>query len=141
QPLTAILSNAQAARQMMAAKRVDYPEISEILDDIVEADKRAGEVIQRLRLLMKKSEPAFHRLSLNDVVSDTLVLARGEFLNRGIAVTCTLGRGLAPIYGDRVQLQQVLLNLFSNACEAMSEVPRWRRSLVVSTARSGDDSV
>jgi len=141
QPLTAILSNTQAARRLMARKPIDYPEISEILDDIVEDDKRAGEVIQRLRLLMKKTEPAFDLLSLNEVVSDTLVVANGEFLVQGVVVTCTFGQGLPPVYGDRVQLQQVVLNLFSNACEAMREVPRWRRSLLVSTESPDPDSV
>jgi two-component system, LuxR family, sensor kinase FixL len=141
QPLTAILSNTQAARRLMAHKPVDYPEISEILDDIVEDDKRAGEVIQRLRLLMKKTEPAFDLLSLDQVVSDTLVLANGEFLVQGVVVTCSLGQGLPPVYGDRVQLQQVVLNLFSNACEAMREIPRWRRSLLVSTQSADADSV
>jgi two-component system, LuxR family, sensor kinase FixL len=133
QPLTAILTNTQVARRLMAHKPVDYPEISEILDDIVEDDKRAGEVIRRLRSLMKKTEPAFDLVSLNDVVNDTLMLAHGELVVQGVMPTANLGTGLLLVNGDRVQLQQVLLNLVSNACEAMRAVPRWRRSLLVST--------
>ena len=141
QPLTAILSNTQAARRILARKPVDYPEISEILDDIVQDDKRAGDVIQRLRVLMKKAEPTFDLLALNDVVQDTLVLSNGELLVQGIAVTSSLSDGLPPVYGDPVQLQQVVLNLLSNASEAMREVPRWRRSLLVATESVDSDSV
>lgn len=120
QPLTAILTNAQAAQRFMTRSPVNLEEISDILGDIVDADKRAGEVIRRLRALFMKGEPTLQLLDLNEVVHEALDLAHSDLIRRKITVTLKLASGLGPIYGDRVQLQQVFLNLIVNACEAMN---------------------
>ena len=141
QPLTAILSNAQAAQRLLAETPVDLDEVREILSDISNDDKRAGDVINRLRVLMRKGEPKVLPLDLNDLANDVLELAHSELIERNVAVTTRLTPGLPNIRGDRVQLQQVLLNLIMNACEAMSDTDSIDRSLAVSTARDGDSKL
>jgi C4-dicarboxylate-specific signal transduction histidine kinase len=141
QPLTAILSNAQAAQRLLAETPVDLDEVREILSDISNDDKRAGEVINRLRVLMKKGEAKLLPLNLNDLANDVLELAHSELVERNVALTTRLTPGLPDLRGDRVQLQQVLLNLIMNACEAMNETDSRDRSLAVSTARDGDSNL
>ena len=121
-PLTAILSNAQAAQRFLARDDVDLNEIREILNDIVTQDERAGEVIHRLRLLLKKGEPQKHcdDVDVNEVVRDVLKLMRNDLINQNVTVDTKLAQNLPAVTGDRVQLQQVLLNLMLNACEAMN---------------------
>jgi len=136
QPLTAILSNAQAAQLLMAREEIDVPEVREILKDIVADDKRAGEVILRLRHLLKRGKAEFQPLDINRLVKDVLVLARGQLVGHHVAVTSQLEADIPESRGDRVQLQQVLLNLLVNACEAMDAVEPDGRVLAVSTSRS-----
>src|SRR5215471_3688077 len=133
QPLTAILSNAQAAQHFLAADRIDPDELREILADIVAADQRAGEVIRRLRALFKKGETQFQLLDANDVVREALDLAHGDLVTRHIEVSTDLAPRLPAVTADRVQLQQVLLNLLINASEAMSANTADERRLTVST--------
>jgi signal transduction histidine kinase len=120
QPLTAILSNAQAALHFLAKGRVDVEELREILADIVAEDQRAGEVIHRLRALFKRGETQFQPLDANDLVREALELARSDLAARDIDVAVEFSPSLPRVRGDRVQLKQVLLNLLVNACEAMS---------------------
>ncbi len=121
QPLTAILSNAQAAQHFIAGKGdVDKVELAEILSDIIAADQRAGEVIRRLRALFKRGETQLERLEPNELVREVLSLARGDLTTRGIEPVMKLARALPAIHGDRVQLQQVMLNVVLNAAEAMA---------------------
>src|SRR5262249_13462012 len=123
QPLTAILSNAQAAQHYLN-NRTATPEIlSEILHDIVLADQRAGEVIHRLRALFKRGETQFGPLAANGLVGEVLDLVRGDLVTRGVEVERDLEAGLPAVNGDDIELQQVLLNLIVNACEAMSAPP------------------
>jgi signal transduction histidine kinase len=133
QPLTAILSNAQAAQHFLAADKIDPDELREILRDIVAEDQRAGEVIRRLRALFKKGETQFQLLDANDVVRETLDLAHGDMLTRNIAISTELSARLPAVTADRVQLQQVLLNLLLNASEAMSANPPGERELSISS--------
>ena len=133
QPLTAILSNAQAAQHFLAADRIDPDELREILGDIVAADQRAGEVIRRLRALFKKGETQFQLLDANDVVREALDLAHGDLVTRNIEVATDLAPRLPAVTADRVQMQQVLLNLLINASEAMSANAPDERTLTVST--------
>lgn len=128
QPLAAILSNAQAARRLLASPGADLHEIREILDDIVGEDKRAGEVIRRLRALFKKGEPVLRPLDVADLVRDALRLTHSNLAERGVSVCLDLHDGLL-VRGDKVQLQQVLLNLIVNACDAMRATPAGRRHL------------
>jgi two-component system, LuxR family, sensor kinase FixL len=120
QPLTAILSNAQAAQHYLANKTGTPEVLSEILHDIVLADQHAGEVIGRLRALFRQGETQFGPLEVNTLVSDVLDIVRGDLVTRGIEVERELAPGLPKVSGDRIELQQVLLNLVVNACEAMS---------------------
>jgi PAS domain S-box-containing protein len=138
QPLTAILCNAQAAQRLLTRAPSDLAMVSEILDDIVTDDLRAGEVITRLRALLKRGEASFKLLHLNDVATEVLALARSELIDRHVTVSTRLTPGLPSVRGDRVQLQQVMLNLLLNACEAMGTRSSAKRALTVSTACDGD---
>jgi len=135
QPLAAILSNAQAGRRFLAQEEVDLDEIRDILDDIVKDDKRAGEIIARLRPLLKKDEMQFCLLDANEVVREVLSLIHGELVTRNVDAHLACCNRALTVRGDRVQLQQVILNLIVNACEAMSENgPEARRLRIVTDA-------
>jgi PAS domain S-box-containing protein len=141
QPLTAILSNAQAAIRFLAHDNIDLNEVRDILKDIVEQDNRAGEVIRRLRLLLKKGEVQQQPLDLNDVVQEVLKLIRSDLVNQNVIAHTELATDLPPVKGDRVQLQQVLLNLVMNACDAMNGNSPADRQLVVRTELCADKNV
>jgi signal transduction histidine kinase len=112
--------------------------LREILVDIVEDDKRAGDVIRRLRAMLKKEEVKHRRLDLNGLVSDVLRLYRSDLLNRKVAIVLELESEASEVEGDPVQLQQVLLNLLINACDAMEGVSHGRR-LAIRTRVAGLD--
>jgi signal transduction histidine kinase len=132
-PLSAILCNAQAAQRILANGQADLAEVREILKDIVSEDKRAGEVIRRLRLWLEKGEVHQHSLRINEVVQDVLELIRSDLVNQKVTVDCQLARNLPTVTGDPVQLQQVLLNLVVNACDAMTDCNTPERRLVIRT--------
>jgi C4-dicarboxylate-specific signal transduction histidine kinase len=138
QPLTAILSNAQAAQHLLAGDSVDLAEIREILNDIVADDKRAGEVIRRLRVLLKKGTLEYSSLDMNEVVREVAQLVRNDAIIRHVSMRLELASGLPPVRGDRVQLQQVVLNLVLNGLEAMREPWAGERILVIRTAQEGE---
>ncbi len=128
QPLGIILSNAQAAQELLAQEPPDVSEVQAILTDIVAADRHASEVIERLRTLLKRGQVVLQPLPLNQVIDEVLHLARAYFIGRGVTVVCELVPDLPPIAGDRVQLQQLVLNLILNAAEAMAaNAPGTRR--------------
>ncbi len=133
QPLAAILANAQAAQSMLAHGTHDGEMITQILEDIVEEDRRAGQVIHRLRRLLKKGEHQSTLLNLNDLIQSTLALMHSELVNRKIKVDIDLKPDLPLVSGDSVQLQQVLLNLMMNAMEAMSSTAATMRRLSIAT--------
>ena len=139
QPLMAILSNAQAARMFICREPVDMVELGSILDDIVENDKRAGEIIWGLRKMLKKEEIAYANLGINELVQDVLRLMRNDVLNRQVTVETHLAPGAPVIRGDRTQLQQVVVNLVLNACDAMANLPKSERTLRVSVEREGEE--
>jgi len=132
-PLGAILSNAQAAQRILANGKADLAEVSEILDDIVSEDKRASEVIRRLRLWLKKGELQQHPLRINKVVQDVLKLIRSDLINQKVTVETELAGNLPTVSGDPVQLQQVLLNLVVNACDSMAGGDISQRRLIIRT--------
>src|SRR5437870_5252723 len=134
-PLTAILSNAQAAQRFLADDDVDLNELREILNDIVAEDQRAGEVIHRLRSLLKKGEPQKHcdDVDVNEVARDVLKLMRNDLINQNVTVDTDLAQNLPAIRADRVQLQQVVLNLLLNACEAMTASDSSERQLLITS--------
>lgn len=132
-PLSAILSNAQAAQRVLANGRADLTELQEILNEIVSEDKRAGEVIRHLRLWLKKGELQHHSLRINEVVQDVLKLINSDLVNQKVTLDCELARNLPAVTGDPVQLQQVLLNLVVNACDAMADCNTSERRLLIRT--------
>ena len=141
QPLTAILSNAQAAERLLADGKADLDEFREILTDIVADDERAGGIIRRLRTLMKKGEVELHDLDLNELVRDVVGLIRSDAIIRNISVTLDLAGDLPIVRGDRTQLQQVMLNLILNAMDALTTVTGTDRRIVVHTRTAADGSV
>ena len=141
QPLTSILSNAQAAQRFLAREPADLAEVRDILNDIVDDDRRAGAVIRRWRTLLRKGETQLYPLDLNDVANEVLRLANTELIAHGVTVTTRLTQGLPAVLGDRVGLQQVLLNLIVNACDAMKHNERANRHLTVGTELDGADAV
>ncbi|MFL6598627.1 MAG: PAS domain-containing protein [Chthoniobacterales bacterium] len=133
-PITAILINAQAAQRFLDGDDVDLKEVREILNDIATEDQRAGEVIHRLRSLLKKGEPQKHcDVNPNEVVQDVLKLVRNDLINQNVTADTDLAQNLPSIIGDRVQLQQVLLNLVLNACEAMADCASSERQLLIAS--------
>ena len=141
-PLSAILSNAQAAQRILANGEADRTELREILNEIISEDKRAGEVIQRLRQWLKKGETRQHSLQINEVVQDVLKLIRSDLINQKVAADCKLTPNLPTVTGDPVQLQQVLLNLMVNACDAMANGNTPERRLLIRTGiENGSNAV
>ncbi|HEX4797191.1 MAG TPA: ATP-binding protein [Humisphaera sp.] len=141
QPLTAILSNAQAAQGFLADGRSGIDEMRAILEDIVSEDRRAGEVIRRLRTLFRKGEVQCEAISLNEMAADALKLMNNELVNHHIKVRTEFTATLPPVDGDRVQIQQVLINLILNAADAMADKPIDKRILSVSSQVSSDGDV
>ena len=131
QPLTAILSNAQAAQRFLAANPADIEEVREILADIVQDNSRAGDVIYRMRALVKKETLQFASLDLSNVVGDVAFLLRSDAILHNIRVVLDINPDLPPVRGDRVQLQQVLLNLLLNAFDAMKDCAVDKREITV----------
>lgn len=136
QPLTAVRSNAQAARHLLNRTPLDIAEMRAALDDVIRNSQRAGGVIDRLRALLRKESAAFQLVDINDVVRDVIDLANSEILSRRIRLDSRLSPVLPAVEGDRVQLQQVLLNLVLNACDAMSGAELNQRQLVLATNAS-----
>jgi signal transduction histidine kinase len=136
QPLAAILSNAQAALRLLAAGGTDGQEIREILADIAADDQRAGEVIRRMRALLRKetSEPAV--LEVNNLVAEVAGLVRGEMILQNISLSLDLSALPRFVHGDKVQLQQVLLNLMMNAIDAMKDTEGNDRRVIVHTGET-----
>jgi C4-dicarboxylate-specific signal transduction histidine kinase len=121
QPLAAILSNAQAAQRFLVGEGINLAEVQYILQDIVDDDKRAGEIIQRLRLILKNADLQLHPMNVNEVVQDVLKLIRNDMIHRRVVVNSHLSNNLPLVTGDKVLIQQVLLNLIMNACDAMND--------------------
>jgi PAS domain S-box-containing protein len=140
QPLTAILSNAQAARALLDNK-LDMKEIKKTLDDIIRDNNRASEVIHRMRTFLRRSEAKSETVDLNDIIRSTLQLLHSELINRRIKVTCALDSSLSTIRGDRVQLQQVLLNLIMNAADSMNDQATTRRMMTIATRRLNEREI
>jgi PAS domain S-box-containing protein len=137
QPLGAILSNADAAEMLLDARDGRPEEIRAILADIRREDLRASEVIRRVRSLVRGREMERRDLDVNEVVAEVLGLADGECRRRRVLVQTDLAEDLPPVLGDRVWLQQLLLNLIVNGLDAMSDTDSGSRRLALSTRRDG----
>lgn len=138
QPLGIILSNTQAAQELLAQDPPALGEIGEILSDIVAADRRAAEIIQRLRALLKRGETSMQPLVLNELLEEVLHLTRSDLIGRGVLVDCDLAPDLPAVTGTRVQIQQVALNLILNAADAMADNAPGTRRLHLTTVRCDD---
>jgi signal transduction histidine kinase len=138
QPLGAILCNAEAARHHLSREPHDLLEVRTILADIVAADRRASEIIQRLRLLFRQGSVQMQPVDLNAVVRDLLKLLQRDMTKWDVDLDTELARELPAVNGDPVQLQQVLLNLVTNACNAMADAEPKGRKLRVRTASSAE---
>ena len=141
QPLTAILSNAQAGKLLLAKGNKSLSEIGNIFDDIIAEDERAGEVINRLRGMLKKGDVKHETIDMNDLIASTLRLLHSELIDRRMSVSFDNVPNLPAVHGDPVQLQQTLLNLLMNAMDATENVPPARRRISVSAATTDDGGV
>jgi PAS domain S-box-containing protein len=141
QPLGAILLNAEAAGILLNQEPLPLNELRAALGDIYKDDQRAGEVIRRMRALLLQHEFERHPLEVNRLAEEVLHLVNGDATSRSIEITTKLSPQLPVVEGDRVHLQQVLLNLILNAMEAVSRQPLERRRLLVGTSLAADDAV
>jgi C4-dicarboxylate-specific signal transduction histidine kinase len=141
QPLTAILSNAQTARRLIARKSVRKSKIDAILSDIVSDNQRAGKIIERLRTLLKKGELRFGLLGVNKLIREVVELLDDEAMTKGVKVALALDPNVSHVWGDRIQLQQVILNLLVNAFEAMQATNAANRRLTIQTLFEHKDEV
>ena len=141
QPLTAILSNAQAALRFMSSKPGDLEEVREILQDIVSDNSRAGEVIRRMRALVKKEELEFATLDFASLVRDVMALVHSDAILQNVRISLELEDNLPPVRGDRVQLQQVVLNIMLNAFDAMKQCPASERKVKLQAGAHGVESI
>jgi len=134
QPLTGILANAQAAELMIRSGQPDSNELAQIMADIVEDTKRGGEVIHNLRELYRGQPSESAPVDINAVIDETINLLHGEFVKKQVVITTACDPGIPAVMGNRVQIQQVLVNLIMNSVEAMDAVERSGRSLYIMTA-------
>jgi PAS domain S-box-containing protein len=141
QPIGSARNNARAALNFLDKQPADLREIKEALGCIVGDADRAGDIIDRIRDHIKKAPPRKHRFDLNEAIDEVIVLGRSAITKNGVSVQTRLTNGLAPVEGDRVQLQQVILNLILNAVEAMSSVDEGARELLISTGQSRTNGV
>jgi C4-dicarboxylate-specific signal transduction histidine kinase len=141
QPLAAVVSNGEAAQNWLRHSPPAISEVAESIAAVVTAGVHAAEIITRIRRLITKAIPRQTTIEVNEFVSQGLTLVRADLARRGIVVECHLAPELPPIAGDRVQLQQVLLNLVNNASDAMAEVSDRKRELMIETCARGEHTI
>jgi signal transduction histidine kinase len=141
QPIAAAVTSADAGLRWLGAQPPDLEEVRDSFDRIIKAGNRAGEVIGRIRALIKKVPERKSPLDINETILETIALTRSEMRRHHILLQTELGNGLPRVWGDRVQLQQVILNLIMNAIEAMSEVSDGSRQLLIGTRVDQPDGV
>jgi len=133
QPIASARNNARAAQNFLKMQPPDLGEVREALSCVVADADRSGEIIDRIREQIKKAPPRKERFDLNAAINEVIVLAQSVTVRNGVSVQIRLAEALRPVLGDRVQLQQVLLNLVLNAAEAMGSVEGGARELLIST--------
>ena len=133
QPIASARNNARAAQNFLDMQPPDLGEVREALGCVVGDTDRAGDIIDRIREHMKKAPPRKGQFDLNEAINEVIVLGRSAIIKNGVWVQTRLSEGLFPVHGDRVQLQQVVLNLILNAVEAMGSVEAKPRDLLIST--------
>jgi PAS domain S-box-containing protein len=133
QPIAATAINAAAALRWLGGRPANLEKAREALGRIVEISHRAGDVVDRIRALINKAPPRNDRLDINEAIREVIELTHGEAVRTGVSMQTLLADGLPHIHGDRVQLQQVILNLIMNALEAMSGIAEAPRELLITT--------
>jgi two-component system, LuxR family, sensor kinase FixL len=141
QPLTAILGNVEAAQLLLAAENCNLQEVREILGDVVADDERAGDMVDRMRMLLKRGTFQPQPVEANQLIRDVVQLMNLELTGRGVQIVTDLPPESLPICVDRVQLQQVLLNLTLNAVDSMSQSPNKNRTLTLRSRRLAGELV
>jgi len=141
QPVAAAVNNTSAALRWLGKEPPDLEQARQALNRVFANGNRVSEVIGRIRALIKKAPPRKDDLEINKVILEVIALARGEVVKNGVSVQTQLADGLSLIQGDRVELQQVVLNLIINAVEALSSVSEGSRELVITTGKGEPDGV
>jgi PAS domain S-box-containing protein len=142
QPLTSILCNAQAAKHLLAKVPMQLAQLHEILDDVITDDKRAGQIIQSMRALLMRGDAHAERVEAGNLIRDVLNIVRGTLIECHVQLVTRIEEGVPVIQGVRVEIEQVLLNLILNACEAMSTNAQKDRQMDVTAIREpGHDAV
>lgn len=141
QPIASARNNARAAQNFLEMRPPDLGEVREALACLIGDADRAGDIIDRIREQIKKAPPRKERFDLNAAINEVIVLARSVTLRNAVSVQTQLAKGLLPVLGDRIQLQQVLLNLILNAAEAMNSAEGGARELSISTEQREADAL
>jgi len=141
QPIGAVVINAETGLLRLAAQPPDLKEARNAFDRIVKAGNQAGQVVGRIRALIQKLPARHDPVEINESIVEVIALTRSEIQRNGVSLRTQLAKGLPLIQGDRIQLQQVILNLFVNAIEAMKGVSEETRELLISTEEDGSDGV
>jgi PAS domain S-box-containing protein len=141
QPLAGIVTNANASLRWLAGERPNLDEARESIRRIIRDGNRAGDVISRMRAIFEKARTVKERLDINEAIEEVVILTQSEVRRNKVALRMELAADLPPVTGDRVQLQQVVVNLILNAIEAMSTVEDCQRDLVIRTQRGKGDEV
>jgi signal transduction histidine kinase len=139
QPLAAISMNGEACLRFLDQETPDLNEVRDALADMIGNSHRAADVIQRIRALCRKAEPQKAPLDLNEVIDEVLYLIQREVIEHGVAMRRELAPNIAPVLGDRVELQQVIINLVMNGMEAMSSVANGKRDLMIRSQQNVDE--
>jgi C4-dicarboxylate-specific signal transduction histidine kinase len=137
QPIAGVLASGRAALHWLDHETPDATAARQSIERMMRDANRAADVIGRIRELIKKAPPRKDSFGLNEAIGEVVVLTRGEAAKNGVTVETQFAEHLSPIHGDRVQLQQVIVNLIMNAIEAMSAVAEDRRKLLIGTAKDG----
>ena len=138
QPIASARNNARAAQNFLDKRPPDLREAREALSCVVGDADRAGDIVDRVRDHIKKAPPRKAQFDLNEAINEVIVLGRSAAIRNGVSVQTRLSEGLFPVHGDRVQLQQVVLNLLLNAVEAMGSTEAGARELLISTEQDQD---
>jgi PAS domain S-box-containing protein len=141
QPLAAILSNAQAALRFLDNDQPDLKEVKEALQDIVSDDKRAGEIVHSIRNILVKADIEPDEIDINETIKEIMNLVKSEALERRITLSESLHKNLPNLVGNRVQIQQVILNLLMNGFDAVESAGTEFRKIMISTHLTDDDSI
>ena len=139
QPLGAILNNANAGRRLLGSKSANLAEIREILDDIVRDDTRAADIIQRLRKLLQTGTVVHEPLDINVVLQETIDILDSEIRDQGVVLTLAFAKGLPVVQAGRTEIQQIAINLVSNALTALHDTPAGQRHIYIQTLRHNDN--